>query len=135
MYSKKAIIEVIVKNIQGLAIEKIEKDKNEKKTSTVNINNYSSNFSSTSGQFKKGNEAPIIKAVRKAIPQNPPQNINLSNKKKVSTKKDISTPIIVQNTPTSISSKSSSNTKDKIELKCNSIVNQIKSDISAVDPK
>ena len=63
--------------------------------------------------------------------------IYLSNKKKFSAKKDISTPITVQNTPTiSVkSSASNSSTKEKADPKCNNIANHIKSDISAVDPK
>lgn len=71
------------------------------------------------------------------MPQNPPSSINLSSKKKVSARKDVSTPVAVQNTP-SVSAKSNlsnSSGKDKIEVKCNSIVPHIKSDISAVDPK
>lgn len=134
MYSKKGIIESITKGLQGLISEKGEKS--EKKVSAVSITNYSSNFSSTANtQFKKVAETPIIKAVRKAPPQNPPQNINLSSKKKISARKDISTPIITQNTqPAQTPSKTASNTKEKVEVKVSSIP-PIKSDISAVDPK
>ncbi len=72
----------------------------------MNINNYSSNFS-TNGQFKKVAETPVIKAVRKTtVPQNTP-SINLSNKKKVSAKKDITTAIVAQ-TPTPLSNKTNS---------------------------
>lgn len=134
MYSKKGIVEAISKNLQGLIVER-----QDKKPSTVNIANYGSNMSSTSsGQFKKSIETPIIKAVRKApMPQNTPSSINLSNKKKVSARKDISTPVTVQNTPMvpAKTNLSNSSGKDKIEVKCNSIVPHIKSDISAVDPK
>ena len=71
------------------------------------------------------------------MPQNPPSSINLSSKKKVSARKDVSTPVAVQNTPSvsANSNLSNSSGKDKIEVKCNSIVPHIKSDISAVDPK
>jgi hypothetical protein len=118
--------------MQALIGEKSEK---EKKISSVSINNYSSNFSSTNGQFKKVNETPVIKAVRKTtVPQNTPPNINLSSKKKVSAKKDITTAIVTPNTATALSNKSNSNPREKAEVKCN-IVNQIKSDLSAVDPK
>lgn len=76
----------------------------------MNINNYSSNFSSN-GQFKKVAEAPVIKAVKKTtVPQNTP-NINLSNKKKISAKKDITTAIVAQ-TPTPLSNKTNSAPRD-----------------------
>ncbi len=94
--------------------------------------------STSSGQFKKSTETPIIKAVRKApLPQGNPSTINLSSKKKVSARKDISTPVTIQNTPSASTKSNLSNSsgKDKIEVKCNSIVPHIKSDISAVDPK
>jgi hypothetical protein len=113
MYSKKGIIEAISKNLQGLIVER-----QEKKPSTVNVTNYGSNMSSTSsGQFKKSAETPIIKAVRKApMPQNTPSSINLSSKKKVSARKDITTPVTVQNTPSASTKSNLSNSsgKDKI---------------------
>lgn len=65
--------------------------------------NCSSHYSTGSG-FKKGGEAPVIKAVRKAPTPNPtPSSINLSSKKKVSMKKE---PSPIPQTPTGPSNKS-----------------------------
>jgi len=59
---------------------------------------------STGSNFKKGGEVPVIKAVRKAPTPHPtPSSINLSNKKKVSIKKE---PSPISQTPTASSNKS-----------------------------
>lgn len=70
----------------------------------VSPGNNSSNYY-TATNFKKASDVPVIKAVRKApAPQNNPSSINLSNKKKVSMKKETLT---VPQTPSGPSSKSS----------------------------
>jgi hypothetical protein len=65
--------------------------------------NSNSNYS-TGNNFKKGADIPVIKAVRKTPVPHSTSSINLSNKKKVSMKKE---PSAVPQTPSGPTSKSS----------------------------
>jgi hypothetical protein len=91
-----------------------------------------SNYSS-GNNFKKGAEVAVIKGVRKApVPQPNPSSINLSNKKKISVKKEPS-PFLPQTPSGSISKTNSSGVKEQLQSQGN--CHHLNSDISAVDPK
>ncbi len=99
-FSKKSIVESLSKSLTSILVpEKPQKQLGSPGNSNSNYN--------TATNFKKGSDIPVIKAVRKApipVAHPNPSSINLSNKKKVSMKKE---PISILQTPSGTSSKSS----------------------------
>ena len=111
---------------------------------TEKISSGLSNYNSITAQVKKSEPATAIKAVRK-MPISPqstpiPSITSSQNRKKVSSKKDIHASVTPQNQASIVISKITPSREarekiDKPELACNELAEQIKSDISGVDPK
>lgn len=107
-------------------------DKTEKKQSGISVSNYNS----ITNQIKKSEPTTAIKAVRKMpiSPQSTPSSLTNQNKKKVSSKKDIHTSSN-QNQPCIMLNKitpSPKERKERPELNCNELAQQIRNDISGV---